>query len=291
VEPSLKQIIPLAFGVILGLMLWIGGRRLARPALAILGLLLGGLLGWFVGSVLGLGLVTWAIAIAAGGVLAFLAAQLERMAITAGLSIILGITAAGSVVFVMSAIHAAREAKADPPAAFESQHPDPPDPWTAGAPKDLIDFLNEIRVSTEPPPQVESAVEADADTDAAEAARKSAARVRALGDELLQAAKEAFAEAPREAVAGVISAAVIGALLGLALGVLTPAFATALMTALLGAALWLGCGAGVAVRLGVPGVSWLPDSWLGWLVLWVVAAVIGLCIQWMLRPKSADKPG
>ncbi len=288
-EPALKQIIPLAFGVILGLMLWTGGRRLARPAMAILGLLLGGLVGWFVGSVLGLGLVTWAIALAAGGVLAFLAAQLKRMAVTAGLSIILGLTAGGSVVFVMSAIHAAKEAGAEPPAAFEP--PDPADPWTAGAPKDLIDFLNEIRVSTEPESLVERAAEADADTQAAEAAKESAARARALGEELLRAAREALAESPREAVAGVISAAVVGALLGLTLGVLTPAFATALMTALLGAAIWLGCGTGVALRLGVPGVSWLPDSWLGWLALWSVTAVIGLCIQWMHRHKSADKPG
>ncbi len=286
-EPALKQIIPLAFGVILGLMLWTGGRRLARPALAILGLLLGGLVGWFVGSVLGLGLVTWAIALAAGGVLAFLAAQLKRMAVTAGLSIILGLTAGGSAVFVMSAIHAAKEAGAEPPATFERQSPDPPDPWTAGAPKDLINFLNEIRVSTEPQPRVKRAAEADA----AEAGKQSAARVRALGEELLRAAKEAFAEAPREAVVGVISAAVVGALLGLALGVFTPAFATVLMTALLGAALWLGCGTGLAVRFDVPGVSWLPDSWLGWLVMWSVVAVIGLSIQWMHRPQSADRPG
>ncbi len=284
-EPALKQIIPLAFGVILGLMLWTGGRRLARPALAILGLLLGGLVGWFVGSALGLGLVTWAIALAAGGVLAFLAAQLKRMAVTAGLSIILALTAGGSVVFVMSAIHAAKEAGAEPPAAFEP--PDPADPWTAGAPKDLINFLNEIRVSTEPRPQVKHAAEADA----AEAGKQSAARVRALGEELLRAAKEAFAEAPRQAVVGVISAAVVGALLGLALGVFSPSFATALMTALLGAALWLGCGTGLAVRFDVPGVSWLPDSWLGWLVMWSVVAVIGLCFQWMHRPQSADMPG
>ena len=284
-EPALKQIIPLAFGVILGLMLWTGGRRLARPALAILGLLLGGLVGWFVGSLLGLGLVTWAIALAAGGVLAFLAAQLKRVAVTAGLSIILGLTAGGSVVFVMSAIHAAKEAGAEPPAAFEP--PDPPDPWTAGAPKDLINFLNEIRVSTEPRPQAKRAAEADA----AEAGKQSAARVRALGEELLRAGKEAFAEAPRQAVVGVISAAAVGALLGLALGVFTPAFATALMTALLGAALWLGCGTGLAVRFDAPGVSWLPDSWLGWLVMWSVVAVIGLCIQWMHRPQSADMPG
>ena len=92
-------------------------------------------------------------------------------------------------------------------------------------------------------------------------------------------------------VAGVISAAVVGALLGLTLGVLTPGFATALMTALLGTALWLGCGTGLAVRFDVPGVSWLPDTWLGWLVMWSVTAVIGLCIQWMHRPKSADMPG
>lgn len=284
-EPALTQIIPLAFGVILGLMLWTSGRRLARPALAILGLLLGGLVGWFVGSLLGLGLVTWAIALASGGVLAFLAAQLKRVAVTAGLSIILGLTAGGSVIFVMSAIHAAKEAGAEPPAAFEP--PDPPDPWTAGAPKDLINFLNEIRVSTEPRPQAKRAAEADA----AEAGKQSAARVRALGEELLRAAKEAFAEAPRQAVVGVISAAAVGALLGLALGVFTPTSATALMTALLGAALWLGCGTGLAVRFDVPGVSWLPETWLGWLAMWSVVAVIGLCIQWMHRPQSADMPG
>lgn len=290
-EPSLTHIIPLAFGVILGLMLWIGGRRLARPALAIVGLLLGGFVGWLVGSVLGLGLVSWAIALAAGGVLAFLAAQLERMAVTIGLTMVLGVTAGASTIFVMSAVHAARKAKADPPVTFESQHPRPPDAWTAGAPADLVEFLNEIRVSTEFERETEPAADADAEARAAEAAKQSAARARALGGELLRAAKEALAESPREAIAGVVSAAVVGALLGLALGVLTPAFATALMTGLLGAALWLGCGAGIAVRLGVPGVSWLPDSWLGWLVLWTVTAVIGLCIQWMHRPKSADKPG
>ena len=128
---------------------------------------------------------------------------------------------------------------------------------------------------------------ADSQLSLQQAEKQSAAQVRALSEELLRAAKEAFAEAPREAVAGVISAAIVGALLGLTLGVLTPGFATALMTALLGAALWLGCGTGVAVRLGVPGVSWLPDSWLGWLVMWSVAAVIGLCIQWMHAGRYA----
>jgi hypothetical protein len=59
------------------------------------------------------------------------------------------------------------------------------------------------------------------------------------------------------------------------------------VTALGGSFLLIGSGCTVAARF-LPAAI-LPQSAVAWLTWWAAAAVIGLGLQWMFRPKPADK--
>ncbi|MEE8458907.1 MAG: hypothetical protein V3S08_03485, partial [Phycisphaerales bacterium] len=79
-----------------------------------------------------------------------------------------------------------------------------------------------------------------------------------------------------------------GGVLGLFLGAAAPAISASIVTALGGSLLLLSSGWTIALRLHAP-EQWLPHTTPQWLLWWMVAAVIGLCLQWIFRSKPADK--
>jgi len=88
-------------------------------------------------------------------------------------------------------------------------------------------------------------------------------------------------------------AGVLGAVVGIILGILMPAWAAAAITSFVGAAVALPAAAWLMVALDLPGQSALNLSPLGWSVLWVSAALLGLVVQSQgLIPVSepASKP-
>jgi hypothetical protein len=86
----------------------------------------------------------------------------------------------------------------------------------------------------------------------------------------------------------VVASAASGGVLGLFLGAAAPAISASIVTALGGSLLLLSSGWTIALRLHAP-EQWVPDTTPKWLLWWMVAAVIGLCLQWIFRSKPADK--
>ena len=84
------------------------------------------------------------------------------------------------------------------------------------------------------------------------------------------------------------AAAAVGVMLGLFLGAAAPAFSAALLTALGGSLLLISSSWTVVTRVGWT-AEWMPSSTPQWLAWWLIAAVIGLCVQWIFRARRADK--
>ena len=53
---------------------------------------------------------------------------------------------------------------------------------------------------------------------------------------------------------------------------------------------WMVGGWAGATRFGLEDAAWLPSSPHVWLLAWLIISVIGLAIQWTIRPRRADKP-
>lgn len=80
----------------------------------------------------------------------------------------------------------------------------------------------------------------------------------------------------------------IGALVGLALGMILPTVAASLQTAMVGALLILFAGRTLLLKY-VPGSEGLmPGSWRGVLLSLGLITLLGVLIQWTLRKKKAD---
>ncbi len=85
-----------------------------------------------------------------------------------------------------------------------------------------------------------------------------------------------------------LAGAASGAVLGLFLGAAAPAISASIVTALGGSLLLLSSGCAMALKLRTP-EQWLPSTTAQWLLWWMVAAIIGLGLQWIFRTKPADK--
>ncbi|MCH6551597.1 MAG: hypothetical protein IH804_06245, partial [Planctomycetes bacterium] len=175
------------------------------------------------------------------------------------------------------------------PPASTAPGEQPQDPWIAGAPDYLVDFLHRVR---------EAGSRADDGDEAARERRpldevipQRVAEARGAADQIIAAARRAWGEAPQKLAAGLIGSSLVGALSGLIVGVVAPTFSAALVTALIGSAVGLRCAGALVTMLSLPGGSLVPRTVPGWLLVWIVASVIGLGIQWMYRAKPADNAG
>lgn len=95
-----------------------------------------------------------------------------------------------------------------------------------------------------------------------------------------QTAAENWQATPAAHRTWVIIAGIAGTLVGLAMGILLPAWAAGAVTSLFGSAVFLLGGAWLAHATGAPGHEHLSLPVSGWLIVWVVAGLLGMAIQW-----------
>ncbi len=283
-------LLPVGAVFILGLVLWVAGRPVLRPVFIAIGLIAGGLGGVELGvmpQVANFSVPLWCWGVAGAIIAALLAALAYRVILVVAIGSLL---AALAPLLVWTAVEMnlipidgsgatpLQEVLARPgePADAPTLEPLPsqPEPTETGT----------IVPVPAPPPDAEPSESPEI---AATAPAQWKRWITGTARYVSQSGQAAWDESPASLRWALAAAAGVGALLGLLVGASAPSFSASVVTALGGSFLLIGSGCTVAARF-LP-AALLPQSATAWLAWWAVAAVIGLGLQWMFRPKPADK--
>lgn len=274
--------IPVALLVILGLMLWAAGSRVMRAGFGAVGLLLGAAAGWVAGVSLNLnGVPPWATAALGGVLLACIAVLVFRVAIAGSLGIVLAIGAGASVVTVHEIQQQRGDAPADAPQLIGTETE------ADGTLDDAIDEANDwLFPDSERGSTIERLGPAAGLSDATTERLSTA---ESYVERLVEAARAEWNATPEALRTLVIGAAIGGLLIGLLLGTLAPTASTTIVSAFGGSLLWLGGVRLLLLQASVETAGLLPKTASVTLLLWILVALVGVAIQWIFRPKQADK--
>ena len=301
--------LPLVIAAVIGLMMWGAGPRLMKVSVACLGLLSGGVIGWGVTELLpdDMQLPGWALILVVAVATACLAVVAYRLVVTvvlAGLLALLVPLGARALamerpdLFGLDTPALAVERGDEPGPAAVVIDPDAPTPVSPDAPDndvldDWIDSLEETLNATAEDARddaVATGVDDLRDRLGLDEATTDEALSRAgdVVDTVRTRAVETWDETPDRIRPLLLALAVAAGLAGIMLGALAPTFSTAIVTALGGSLLWMTCGLALLGQTDLPPVPWLPTTATAGLIWWIAVALIGLIIQWTLRPKPAD---
>ena len=271
-------LIPVAVLFLLGLVMWSSGRRTLRTVFAAAGLLVGCVLGLAatdVQRVIDIGMPNWSVVLIGGVVIGVIALAAYRLVLAASIGVLL---AALIPLGVVTAAEMGAVRIDEGTISFQQ-------PLATGEPDWWDEWLDDAEAAA---PLIEALEPIPASTSAVDELPQWSERVRRF--------VSLFSELPKqmwESTSGplrwiVVASAASGGVLGLFLGAAAPAISASIVTALGGSLLLLASGSTIALRLHAP-EQWLPHTTLQWLMWWIVAAVIGLCLQWIFRTKPADK--
>ena len=271
-------LIPVAVFFLLGLVMWSSGRRTLRTVFAAAGLLVGcviGLAATDVERVTEIGMPNWSVVLIGGVVIGIAALAAYRLVLAASIGVLL------AALIPLGVVTAAEmgDVRIDEGTISFQQ------PLATGEPDWWDEWLDDAEAAA---PLIEALEPIPASTSAVDELPQWSERVRRF--------VSLFSELPKqvwESTSGplrwiVVASAASGGVLGLFLGAAAPAISASIVTALGGSLLLLASGSTIALRLHAP-EQWLPHTTPQWLLWWMVAAVIGLCLQWIFRTKPADK--
>ncbi|MEM1071467.1 MAG: hypothetical protein AAGB48_06895 [Planctomycetota bacterium] len=249
----------LIIALVVGVMLWASGRRVLKPAFAVIGALLGGFMGHVTLPAIGVdevgGIPGDIVGAAAGGMAGALGAVLIfRLAIgvlTSGVLAGLGILVAAVLIQMNPA--PAHDASGQPIAGEIA--PVPVDEQNSGATNPLGSITLE---------------------DTQEAVKDPGAFARDLFLGLKADVWDPLSTRDRTLLGG---AAFLGLLLGLGASVFFPKKSTALVTAFAGAGMWLPSVYLLSQALDLPGKTILERTAVQWTAIWLVVSLTGLLIQ------------
>ncbi|MEL6497029.1 MAG: hypothetical protein AAF937_06320 [Planctomycetota bacterium] len=257
--------------IVTGVLLWATGRRVLKPAFAVIGALLGGFVGHATVPAVGFdelfGLRGDIAGAVGGGMLGGLAALLIfRLAIgvlASGVLAGLGILAAAVLIQMNPAPPAESiDSEASP---FVEVRPTTPDEDAANRRASLSDMTLE---------------------DAQDAAADPGAFARDLFVGLKAETWDPLTTQQRALLAG---GGFVGLLLGLGFSVFFPKKSTAMVTAFAGAGIWLPSVYLIFQALEVPGRAILERSAVQWTAIWIGVALTGLLIQTVGLKERGDK--
>ena len=279
-----------------GLLLWLLGRKLARPACAFSGLILGGVGGVVLGeSLVDQGGIMLAIIIGTAIAGALLAALLFRVWMAMTGALIFGLVAAAAVLLWQQAPadETTETVSADVSSLTES------DDESAGELK--IDIP--IDALTDPIREgIASAIDGAGDEDGEATATVSIDKEAAakIGNAILDALRgmagyyrEALGDWWAEAGSGVrgtvMIVGLIAAGIGLLIGLIGPYVAASIQSATAGSILMLFSSFSLLAQLMPEHLHWLPASPRGVLICLGLITIIGLALQWTFFAEKADK--
>ena len=266
----------LGLGVI-GLGLWLAGRRFLRAGLVLIGLLLGGVIGWLVAEVAGMAISPWIFVGVGAVLLACFAALMFRFAVAGTLAIVLAL-AAPTVVWTVGEWQGLTDSS-------------PIDLATA----DDADTQDDADWLEEPPAEGADDVAGMGGADLAaefidvpEEAQKHIATLRGYSEWAIKKADALWDQTPENLRPEMVGAAIVGLLVGFLVGTIVPKLSASVVTSFGGALLILFSVRIIAERLGIDNGWWMPAKATQWLVVWLITSFIGTAIQWTFRPKPAD---
>lgn len=271
--------IPVGLVVLVGLLLWAAGRRVLPACLALLGLLLGGAIGWVIGESINVGIPAWAVAALGAVAVALFAALAYRLAVIGALAIIFGLAAPLSVLVV----HDVRSGKS---ASVKESG------------EGLIGQIRETFAQHEETQEEASEALEEIDEHIQqqlglnETGQEHLGELRTMAQKVIDGGKELWAKTPESIQPTLAASAVLGVFLGIIVGLLVPSVAAAVITSMGGSALWLSGAHLLACRVGWGEASWMPPTNARWLLVWLITAAIGVGVQWIFRtkkPAPADK--
>lgn len=293
-ELPLAALVPVALAVIVGLLLWAAGRRLLRPGFAAAGLLLGGAIGWIVGENVNMGVPAAIPAIVLGIVFAAVAALTYRLAVAVALGLVLGVGGPMAVV-ALGELQPSRTERETVEEFLPDEAGLPGEtPESMPPPADDLDafdrWLNARAREHFPgtlPGQPLTSEEIAHHLGLGDEVTQHVSTVKNWAEAAYAAVVQIWNDMPERLRPALLGAAATGAMLGLLIGALAPGLSASVVTAFGGGLLWL-TGVRILAEHLVDGAL-MPTTGSAWLILWVTISAIGLSIQWMFRPKRADK--
>lgn len=274
-------LIPVAVVFVVGLLMWASGRRVLRTVFAAAGILVGcvmGLAASEVDQVIATGMPAWSVVVFGAVLLGIVAAVAYRLVLAASIGLLLaGLIPLG----VLVASEMGAVTIQDDGGITVQQ------PMAAASPDFLDEWLNEISAPAEAGTKADPMEPTPATASAAEDLPIWGERVRRAYTTVLELPGHMWDGTSGSLRMILLAGAASGAVMGLFLGAAAPAISASIVTALGGSLLLLGSGCAMALKLRAP-EQWLPTTTSQWLLWWMVAAVIGLGLQWIFRTKPAD---
>jgi hypothetical protein len=273
-------LIPVLLLVMVGLLLWVAGRKVLPVCLAAIGLMIGAGVGWVIGDSITTGVAPWAVAALGAVVFALIGALAYRLAVMAALAAVFGLVAPLSVLTVndlrMQQSGSISESMRTRVEEFKS-------------------VLQQHEETLDQAAEEKSDVEQDLEKQLglSEKGQSNLADVRSVVERLIDGGKELWKKAPEKLQPVLAATAILGAFVGIIIGLLMPKLAAAVVTSMGGSALWLSGGHVLLTRLGGGDAAWLPSTCTHWLVVWLITSCVGFGLQWFFRGKRAapaDKP-
>lgn len=286
--------IPLFVALGAGIMLWLAGVKIVRFVF----LVLGGALGGFVGAVLmpltalpafNLGpvhLTPGFTGLIVGGVFGALLALLAlRLVITFTAAVAFAVAGAmGALVFLHFNPTAGSPASSDAALVDGSSATafDISDDVRREAAERATDALNDLAEQLNQD-QTASGLLEDLNTEENRQRLADAAeRSRDFLHGVSQRIKAEYDARPGRDKLVILSATTAGLALGLLLGVTAPNRSSAMVTSLFGSAMWLGAGVALIRANAEPDPGFINQPPLNWAVVWGVATVVGMVVQFGL---------
>lgn len=240
-------------GLVVGLIMWLLGKKLLKPAFALLGMFVGGVLGFLLAAtvlpatVVGVPAIYLGLGVGAVlGLVQGLATFRFAMAISASLIVAIAATLGAAAWMKFEPLQRAAEVAGRSP----------------------IELAPEIR-----PPSLTSAENLKA------AMKPVGEQVGAFVDEAREQLRQEWIALSTKQQTTIVLSALGGALVGLIFGLVFPTRASAGLTAMLGTAVWLPAAAWLLAAADVPFREHLRQSALVWLIVWIIVAAVGWTLQ------------
>lgn len=291
--------VSLAVATIAGLALWLAGVKIVRAVFISIGAAVGG----FVGAVLipltgmptlHLGPVTVSPGFAgllAGGVIgALIALGMLRVVVAvtaAGAFAVAGALAA--LIFLHLRPTGAPES-APPPPAEQGYSFDAGDTLREQAANQLVDAVESLNDTVPDGTPAQSLLDDLNTEENRQKLRDAAERSRRFVSGVADRVRADYESRPARDKLILLSATMAGLGLGLVVGAVMPKRSAALVTSLSGSAMWLAAGVALVRANTDPTPGLLDQPPVVWGVLWGVATVVGMAVQFGLLSKKGSKP-